>query len=138
MSEGCPHSAGPPCRSCRQHRGSARAIALLGLLAVGCGGPSTPEAETVTSPEPVTQPEPASDGNELIEIRAIYGMPMTPERERRAGWIDKDGDGFDQTNDCDDNNADIYPCMPDSEGDGVDSNCDGVDGVKPDNGQDCP
>ncbi len=42
---------------------------------------------------------------------------------------DDDGDGFsDNDGDCDDTDSAVYPGAPDSEGDAVDQNCDGVDG----------
>ena len=40
---------------------------------------------------------------------------------------DADGDGFDDTEDCDDENADIFPGATETPGDEVDSNCDGAD-----------
>lgn len=44
---------------------------------------------------------------------------------------DADGDGFDDINaggdDCDDNNPNIHPMAGDTYGDGVDSDCDGLD-----------
>ena len=43
--------------------------------------------------------------------------------------LDLDGDGFPQEDDCDDTEADIYPGAPEVIGDGIDQNCDGVDGV---------
>lgn len=48
---------------------------------------------------------------------------LTTQRacEQPEGYAETDGD-------CDDWNADTYPGAPDSRGDGVDSDCDGVDG----------
>jgi len=40
---------------------------------------------------------------------------------------DLDGDGFDNIEDCDDSNANIYPYAGDIYGDGTDSDCDGMD-----------
>ena len=41
---------------------------------------------------------------------------------------DSDGDGFSENQgDCNDANADIYPDAPESQQDGIDSNCDGED-----------
>ena len=45
-----------------------------------------------------------------------------------APIVDVDGDGVSPPTDCNDTNASIYPGAPDSL-DGVDTNCDGVDGV---------
>lgn len=42
---------------------------------------------------------------------------------------DVDGDGFFSTEDCDDDDNTVYPGAADSFGDGVDQNCDGVDGT---------
>ena len=43
--------------------------------------------------------------------------------------IDADGDGYLSTVDCDDQDPGSYPSASDAVGDGVDQNCDGVDGV---------
>ncbi|MEM1411250.1 MAG: RHS repeat-associated core domain-containing protein [Pseudomonadota bacterium] len=43
--------------------------------------------------------------------------------------IDDDTDGFTENEgDCDDGNQDVFPGAADSEGDGVDQDCDGIDG----------
>ena len=43
--------------------------------------------------------------------------------------VDNDGDGFPSTVDCNDSNAGINPSRPEIPENGVDENCDGVDGV---------
>lgn len=45
---------------------------------------------------------------------------------------DRDGDGFNQAQDCDDGDAEINPDADDMVGDGVDNNCDGIDGIDAD------
>jgi hypothetical protein len=44
---------------------------------------------------------------------------------------DQDGDGFAPPADCNMNDATTYPGAPDSVGDSIDQNCDGVDGIAP-------
>ncbi len=44
------------------------------------------------------------------------------------GGQDPDGDGFDTKEDCNEANATIHPGAPDQVGDGVDTNCDDLDG----------
>lgn len=73
----------------------------------------------------------ASAGAMMFTMMACYGMPPCQMEDK-----DKDGVGVcvDQSNwsrtqqDCDDTNAEIYPGAQDPAGDGVDQNCDGVDG----------
>ena len=56
---------------------------------------------------------------------ALYGVEM----------VDDDNDGFAPESvggdDCDDNDPDVYPCAPDTDGDNVDSDCDGSDAPDP-------
>ena len=57
-----------------------------------------------------------------------------PDAESGAvciGAIDFDGDGFDDTLDCDDSSAQIYPGAPDFCGDGIDQSCSGSDCMVP-------
>jgi len=42
---------------------------------------------------------------------------------------DADGDSWDAEDDCDDWNSSIHPDAPDTYGNGIDENCDGVDGI---------
>ena len=44
-----------------------------------------------------------------------------------TGFADHDGDGWPACDDCDDNNLDVRPDASEIAGDGLDSNCDGVD-----------
>lgn len=53
-------------------------------------------------------------------IEADYGVPDT-------GFLDADSDGYGVSQDCDDENDQIYPGAPETAGDGVDSNCNGED-----------
>ena len=46
-----------------------------------------------------------------------------------AGALDLDGDGYIRNDDCDDALASTHPGAPDEAGDGIDSDCDGEDGV---------
>jgi putative metal-binding protein len=52
----------------------------------------------------------------------FQGQPVTPTQ------ADHDGDGSPANLDCDDNDPTRYPGAADPEGDGIDQNCDGVDG----------
>lgn len=55
------------------------------------------------------------------------GEPSTEEDPNR---VDDDGDGFtEEQGDCNDNNSMIYPGAADNTIDGVDQNCDSVDGL---------
>ena len=66
-----------------------------------------------------------------VLLAACYGPP--PGRYNHLdrpvpGADDHDGDSSPAGQDCDDNDRNIYPGAPDVFGDGVDTNCDGVDG----------
>ncbi|MFK7786393.1 MAG: putative metal-binding motif-containing protein, partial [Crocinitomicaceae bacterium] len=43
-----------------------------------------------------------------------------------GAWIDADGDGWFDFEDCDDNDPNVNPAMPEILGDGIDNNCDGL------------
>lgn len=75
----------------------------------------------------------AGAGAIMMTLMACYGGPPPCE------LVDNDKDGYyvckevnmqSYSNDCDDNNADINPGAADTKGDGIDQNCDGVDGQK--------
>ena len=55
---------------------------------------------------------------------------MLPVEDTATNEGDVDGDGYTtEQGDCDDNDPNISPTVTDDLGDGVDQNCDGVDGV---------
>lgn len=62
----------------------------------------------------------------LVTLMACYGMIARPH-DGMDGF-DRDGDGSRTGADCDDARGDVYPGAQDRDGDGVDQNCDGVDG----------
>lgn len=66
----------------------------------------------------------------LVTLAACYGAPECVDRRD----ADKDGsfacaDNPRMSEDCDDQDAARRPGFPDPEGDGIDQNCDGVDGL---------
>lgn len=68
-------------------------------------------------------------GGALVTLMACYGMAARPAGPHDAECVsDNDGDTVCAPRDCDDTRIDIYPGAADPEQDGVDQNCDGVDG----------
>ena len=70
-------------------------------------------------------------GGFLVTMAACYGAAYR-NGPAYAGHDDRDYDGAFTPADCDDANADRYPGAADPDGDGVDQNCDGVDGWRDD------
>jgi len=72
----------------------------------------------------------AGGGALLMTLMACYGGPPKCEP-----GTDKDGDRFctkgPRTLDCNDDDPNVRPWAEDKAGDGIDQNCDGVDGMKP-------
>ena len=57
------------------------------------------------------------------DIQALYGIACCID----TGPVDFDGDGFYQSEDCNDEDDTIHPDAEETPDDGVDSNCDGED-----------
>ena len=59
------------------------------------------------------------------------------ESDEDEDLVDNDNDGYDETEDCDDNNPWIYPDNPEEEIDGLDNDCDGIVDYEDDNCGEC-
>ena len=69
----------------------------------------------------------------LVSLVACSDKEETEEIEEVGLHVgDNDQDGYQTEDDCDDDNYEIYPDAPDSVGDDIDQNCDGIDGVDKD------
>ncbi len=75
--------------------------------------------------------DPAMWGRVAVVLSAVVLLLGCPER---ALVLDFDGDGVADNEDCNPEDDGVYPGADDEVGDGVDNNCDGVDGL--DNDQD--
>ena len=75
-------------------------------------------------------------GSLMLTMMACYGPSPSCENkvdnDKDGYFVCSTGDSFYGEKDCDDSNKDIHPGAKDTVGDGIDQNCDGVDGVKED------
>lgn len=76
-------------------------------------------------------------GAVAVTLMACYGAPMNRQAVAPMGpgtlctsGMDQDNDGYCSDADCDDANPYINPAIADQSADGVDQNCDGVDGER--------
>jgi hypothetical protein len=68
-------------------------------------------------------------GGALVTLMACYGMVARPAGPYNADCqSDNDRDAVCAPRDCDDARPDVYPGAADPDLDGIDQNCDGVDG----------
>jgi hypothetical protein len=67
-----------------------------------------------------------------VLLAACYGPSGRYYGQTTPTPVDHDGDGSPANMDCDDNDPIRYPGAADPEGDGIDQNCDGVDGWRDD------
>jgi hypothetical protein len=69
-----------------------------------------------------------------VTLMACYGLPpcdSDDDADHDGAYASACDPGFDTPYDCDDDNILIHECANDPEGDGIDQNCDGVDGEAP-------
>lgn len=81
--------------------------------------------------DPLIPADQVAEQNPIAGAVAEYGgsVALTVSTGPAPADRDDDGDGFSENQgDCNDNDATTFPGANDSEGDGVDQNCDGVDG----------
>lgn len=71
-----------------------------------------------------------------MTLSACYGAPVGPEGNPWCSnsSLDLDGDGYCGMYDCNESDASVNTGRYDEEGDGIDQNCDGVDGYPTDGG----
>ncbi len=69
----------------------------------------------------------AGGGALMLTLMACYGLPPCDKDEDGDRACSAGGRG---PRDCNDQDPTIHPFADDPEGDGIDQNCDGVDGVK--------
>lgn len=75
----------------------------------------------------------AVGGAMTLTLMACYGLPPCDAAD------DRDGDGFCRFEDCNESDAKVHVGADDPAGDGIDQNCDGVDGIaQQDAGSDAP
>ena len=87
--------------------------------------------------DPVTGDVFTKEGDVTVEATphecATGGCEDVGEQTMTDGVSDEDGDGYsDEEGDCDDADPGVHPAADDLPGDGVDSNCDGIDGIDED------
>lgn len=74
----------------------------------------------------------AEDKNDFLRVdfhSDKHGETVLWIIENTLAAIDADGDGFNEDEDCDDTNAEIYPGAVEIPDNGIDEDCDGMDGA---------
>jgi hypothetical protein len=91
-------------------------------------GPTPSDTDTAGT-DTLVDSEPPDETGQPIDSVVLDTEPPLDSDSGLDPTDDDDSDGFPVATDCDDNNPQIYPNAPETEGDGVDSDCDGRDGA---------
>jgi hypothetical protein len=70
----------------------------------------------------------------MVTLAACYGVPSEPGPFCDDRTADRDADGFCGSFDCNESDPTIHAMAEDTVGDGIDQDCDGMDGMAPTDG----
>ncbi len=101
------------------------------MLALACVTPPVEETPDTDVPATGTADSGVTDTGTVADT-GDTGITPTDTGDTGTAPVDADGDGYPADEDCDDTKSSINPSATDLVGDGIDQNCDGVDGTDAD------